>query len=596
MMLILLTVYFTFFAPDPPVEAPIVATTESVVAPTEAAPGNATEAFTAVADSVKDGQLKEQFGAFAAIASGTKEEVTLENDDIKVSISTKGGFVSFVELKKYKTYDGQPLVLLDEASSSIDVAFGGQNRNLKLADFYFTPSVKSKTVSGSDSITVTLRASLSANQYIEQVYSIKGQGYELGYSLSTKGLESYLGQEAAVLQWKNDIKRVEADLKDSRIRTTINYYTTAGETDELSATSEGLEEETLSESLQWVAIKQKFFTAGIIANDGFSGAYVATKYTVADTSKVKEAIVSLTLPAERWKSTGLNGKWFFGPNEYNTLKNVAPEFSSNINLGWSILGWINKGFTIPVFHFLESILSNYGIIIIIIVILMRLILFPLNYKSYMSMAKMKVLKPEIDDIKAQYPDDMQKQQSETMALYQKVGINPLSGCIPMLLQMPILFSMFYFFPNAIELRQVSFLWAHDLSTYDSVLNLPFVIPFYGDHVSLFTLLMTASTILYTWSNSQMTTVQGPMKTLQYIMPITFLFFLNSYAAGLTYYYFVSNILSFGQQVLIRRFVDEDKIKLKLEENRKKNANKKKSSFQQRLDEAMKAGNASRKKK
>ncbi|MEQ8810497.1 MAG: membrane protein insertase YidC [Imperialibacter sp.] len=596
MMLILLTVYFTFFAPDPPVEEPIVATTESVVQPSQASRDTTTTAFTPLADSIKDGQLKEKFGAFAAIASGKNNEVALENDDIKVSISTKGGFVSSVELKNYKTYDGKPLILLDEQSSKMNLSFGGQNRNLKLDDFYFKPSVTSKKVSGKDSVTVTLRASLSTGQYIEQAYTIYGKGYEIGYSLTTKGLDNYLSQEPVVLQWKNDVKRVESDLKDSRIRTTINYYTTAGETDELSATSEDLEEETISESIQWVAIKQKFFTAAIIANDGFSGAYVATKYAVADTTKVKEAMVSLTLPAERWKTSGLVGKLFFGPNEYNTLKDVAPEFSSNINLGWSILGWINKGFTIPVFHFLEGFMTNYGIIIIIIVILMRMILFPLNYKSYMSMAKMKVLKPEIDEIKAQYPDDMQKQQSETMALYQKVGINPLSGCIPMLLQMPILFAMFYFFPNAIELRQVSFLWAHDLSTYDSVLNLPFVIPFYGDHVSLFTLLMTASTILYTWSNSQMTTVQGPMKTLQYIMPITFLFFLNSYAAGLTYYYFVSNILSFGQQMLIRRFVDEDKIKLKLEENKKKNANKKKSSFQQRLDEAMKAGNASRKKK
>ena len=595
MMLILLTVYFTFFAPEPPVAEPVVAT-ESAVSPSSAQNNvGDVEEVVVVDDSLRNSALREKFGAFSAVASGEKKDITLENDDIKVTISTKGGFVSSVELKNYKTYDGQPLILLDEESSSLDLRFGAQNRSLKISDFYFKPSSTSKKVAGEDSVAITLRASLGTGQYIEHTYSLNGQGYELHYSLQTKGLESYLGQDAAVLEWKNDVKRVEKDIKDSRIRTTINYYTAAGEFDYLSATSDELEEETLSEGLQWATFKQKFFTAGIISPNGFSQGYVATKYTEGDTTIIKSALMNLTVAADKWRNSGLAGKWYFGPNEFGTLKKVAPEFDSNVEMGWAVLGWINKGFTIPVFHFLEDVIGNYGIIIILIVILIRIILFPLNYKSYMSMAKMKVLKPDIDDIKAQYPDDMQKQQSETMSLYQKVGINPLSGCIPMLLQMPILFAMFYFFPNSIELRQQSFLWAHDLSTYDSIFNLPFVIPFYGDHVSLFTLLMTASTILYTWSNSQMTTVQGPMKTLQYIMPITFLFFLNSYASGLTYYYFVSNILSFGQQAIIRQFVDEDKIKLKLEENRKKNANKKKSSFQQRLDEAMKASQAKKKK-
>jgi YidC/Oxa1 family membrane protein insertase len=231
------------------------------------------------------------------------------------------------------------------------------------------------------------------------------------------------------------------------------------------------------------------------------------------------------------------------------------------------------------------------------VLIIRVILSPLTYKSHMSMAKMKVLKPELDLIKEKHGDDMQKAQQEQMQLYSKVGINPLSGCIPMLLQFPILLAMFNFFPNSIELRQKSFLWAHDLSTYDSILDLPFTIPFYGDHVSLFTLLMTASTILYTWSNSQMQAqMQGPMKTMQYVMPVMFLFFLNSYSSGLTFYYFVSNIVSFGQIALFRKFVDEDKILKKLEENRKKNANKKKSAFQLKLEEAMKASEQTKKKK
>lgn len=246
------------------------------------------------------------------------------------------------------------------------------------------------------------------------------------------------------------------------------------------------------------------------------------------------------------------------------------------------------------FHWLEQFISNYGVIIIILVLVIKTLLFPLSYKSYISMAKIKVLKPELDEIKEKYGDDMTKAQQEQMQLYQKVGVNPLSGCVPVLLQMPILLAMFNYFPNAIELRQEPFLWADDLSTYDSILDLPFTIPFYGDHVSLFVLLMTASTILYTWSNNQASTVQGPMKNMQYFLPLIFMFVLNSFPAALSFYYFVSNIVTFGQQAIIRKFVDDDKIRKILEENKKRNKNKKKSKFQQRLEEAMKASEETRK--
>jgi YidC/Oxa1 family membrane protein insertase len=281
-------------------------------------------------------------------------------------------------------------------------------------------------------------------------------------------------------------------------------------------------------------------------------------------------------------------KYYYGPNNYQVLKKVAPGFSKNIYLGWPPVNLVNKFLIIPTFNFLDRYIANYGIIIILLVIFIKILLFPLTYKSYISMAKTKVLKPELDAIKEKHDGDMQKAQADQMALYRQVGVNPISGCIPLLLQMPILFSMFYFFPNSIELRQEAFLWADDLSTYDSVLSLPFTIPAYGDHVSLFTILMTLSTILYTWSNSQVTTVQGPMKSMQYMMPVVFMFVLNSFPAALSFYYFVSNLVTFGQQALIRKFVDEDKIKRILDENRKKNVSKKKSKFQMRLEEAMKA--------
>ncbi|MCK5665034.1 MAG: membrane protein insertase YidC, partial [Thiotrichaceae bacterium] len=284
------------------------------------------------------------------------------------------------------------------------------------------------------------------------------------------------------------------------------------------------------------------------------------------------------------------------PNSYPLLKKITPDFNKNVYLGWPPVNLVNKWIIIPIFNWLKNYIANFGIIIIILVLIIKLALSPLSYKSYISMAKMKVMKPELDELKEKTGGDQQKFQQEQMNLYRQVGVNPLSGCIPMVMQMPILFAMFYFFPGSIELRQESFLWADDLSTYDSIMTLPFTIPVYGDHVSLFVLLMTASTILYTWSNNQMTTVQGPMKTVSYMMPLIFLFVLNSFPASLSFYYFVANIITFAQQAIIRKFVNEDKIKAILDENRASGKGKKKSKFQQRLETAMKASEASKKKK
>jgi YidC/Oxa1 family membrane protein insertase len=267
-----------------------------------------------------------------------------------------------------------------------------------------------------------------------------------------------------------------------------------------------------------------------------------------------------------------------------------------VYFGWPIVRIINRYFIVNVFHFLEKFISNYGIIIIILVLLIRVLLLPLSYKSYISLAKTKVLQPEIEEIKARNGDDMAKVQQEQMKLYQQVGVNPLSGCIPVLLQMPILLALFSLFPNLIELRQKEFLWSSDLSTYDSIATLPFAIPFYGSHVSLFTILMTISSVAYAYFNNQVSTIQGPMKSLQYIMPIMFMFILNSLPAGLTFYYFVSNVISIGQQVIIRKFVDESKIRRVLEENKLKNKDKKKSRFAQRLEDALKNAEEAKKKK
>jgi YidC/Oxa1 family membrane protein insertase len=351
--------------------------------------------------------------------------------------------------------------------------------------------------------------------------------------------------------------------------------------------------------VKWASIKQKFFLTSIIGeNTTFTNGELSTIAVDPNDSAVVEQVkLKLNLPKASL-AKGANLKYYIGPNDYQIIGDVAEKFNRNVYLGWPPVYWINKFVIFPVFHFLTKFLSNYGLIIIVLVLLLRLVLAPLSYRSYLSMAKMKVLKPELDEIKEKNGDDMAKVQQEQLKLYQQVGVNPISGCIPVLLQMPILFAMFYLFPASIELRQQPFLWAEDLSTYDSLIQLPFIVPFLGSHISLFTLIMTMSTLAYTWQNNQLSSVTGPMKTMSYVMPLIFFFMLNRFSAGLTFYYTVGTLLTFAQQAIIKRFVDEDKIKAILEENRKRNVSGgtvKKSKFMSKLEDAMKAGEEARKK-
>ncbi len=580
---ILVFAYFHFFAPEPlPREVH-----ESEVVQQEPAETASTEVSAVMEenDSLKQLEQVKKYGDFAQATQGNAADVVLENEDIKITFSTQGAVVKSILLKDYLTYDKQPLYLLDENSSQMDYFIETNNGPINLSNLYFESNAADVQVIEGDSATVVFTLSLASGQTVEKIYTLGGTGFELYQRIAFNGID--LRNKGINFQWHNNIKRQEEHIELSRNVTTVNYYLSGDGFDNLSETSTSKEEVRPTLPAEWVAIKQKFFTAGIVATNAFRSVEVSTEVDPNDSNTVKTAEVRLEIPFVEGENA-VAVKYFFGPNNYKILKDVAPDFSKNIKLGWGPLSWINKFLIIPIFHFLEAYITNYGIIIFILVFIIKLLLSPLSYKSYVSMAKTKVLKPELDEIKAKHGDDMQKAQTEQMQLYQKVGINPLSGCIPMLLQMPILIAMFYFFPNSIELRQEAFLWAKDLSTYDSIINLPFTIPFYGSHVSLFCLLMTASQILYTWSNSQMTTIQGPMKTMQYIMPVAFLFFLNSFPAGLTFYYFVSNLFTFGQQAVIKKFIDEDKIRAILEENKKRNANKKKSKFQLRLEEAMKA--------
>jgi YidC/Oxa1 family membrane protein insertase len=470
-----------------------------------------------------------------------------------------------------------------------------QGKQVDLYSLYYNSS---QTKRG-DTTVVTFTIELTDGSSLRHIYTIPQRGFQIGYRLEQRGLGEQLGGDQLTFQWNDRIIPMEKDIRDTRNNTTVTYYELDGGFDNLSERSTGTELETFADPLKWVAIKQKFFLSSIIAENHFAGGEVSTVTNEADTSIVENAKIKLFIPKTSLLAGEANFKFYLGPNDYQEIDVVTEDFEKNVYLGWPPVYWINRYVIFPVFHFLTGIISNYGIIIIVLVLLLKLVLFPLSYRSYLSMAKMRVLKPELDEIKEKHGEDMAKVQQEQLKLYQQVGVNPISGCIPVLLQMPILFAMFYLFPASIELRQQPFLWAEDLSTYDSLIRLPFTIPFgVGDHLSLFTLLMTISTLIYTWQNNQLSSVTGPMKSMSYIMPIIFLFVLNSFSAGLTFYYFVSNLVTFAQQAIIRRFVDEDKIKVILEENRKKNlagGGGKKSRFMSKLEEAMKASEESRRK-
>ena len=588
---LLLLVYFYFFAPKPPKQPPaqpqvetVQPEADSVAKQQQVIQEPPVQIQSDIIESV-DTIQNEPTGPLASMLTGKEEEILIENDVAKFTFSTLGGSLSSVELKNFKTASKQPLILLDKNSSQISEIVETEYGSLDINRAYYHPEYTATRVSDKDTLEIQFTAHSTDNKSILKSYKIVGDSYIVSQFISLEGMRDILRNERIAFTWKNNMKKLEKDLRTSQMKTTINYFTSIGDFDDLKQTSSERQEVTLSEPLNWIAFKQKFFTTGLISDKPVIGAVLVTDPVDIDTSTVKAALVKTNLQLVNLTT---NNRFFYGPNNFQILKKVAPGFSKNIYLGWTPVNLVNKFLIIPTFNFLDRFISNYGLIIILLVIFIKILLFPLTYKSYISMAKTKVLKPELDAIKEKYGGDMQKVQSEQMQLYRQVGVNPISGCIPMLLQMPILFSMFYFFPNSIELRQEPFLWATDLSTYDSVLNLPFSIPAYGDHVSLFTILMTISTILYTWSNSQVTTVQGPMKSMQYMMPVIFMFVLNSFPAALSFYYFISNLVTFGQQAMIRKFVDEEKIKRILDENRQKNVSKKKSRFQMKLEEAMKA--------
>ncbi|MBT2556786.1 membrane protein insertase YidC [Hymenobacter sp. ISL-91] len=576
LMAALLLIYLQFAPKPEPAAVELAKTTKSATAGTDSARA-------AVPVAPDSAQLARQLGSFAAAAQGTAQTTELSNKLLTVTFSSKGGQPQAARLHKYKTFGGQPLDIFDVKSAQMDLRFRTiSGQQIKLSDLYFRAEPQ-----GSNALRFVAEV---AGGQIEQTYTLAPESYEVGYQLRFNGLSQTLAQEPLTFTFVDNVRQTEQDRTQNRNQTTINRYLASGDHTVLFEASETPEEIQVEEPIKWASHKHGFFIAGIVADNEFTSGQLNSGVDLNDSTYLKTLSSTLKIPVTDVQQGKANFRFFFGPNSYDLLKTVAPDFDRNVYLGWGLFRWVNQFVILPVFHFLQQYIASYGLIIVLLVILIKLVTWPLTYKTYESQAKMKVLKPEMDAIKEKYPDDQMKQQQETMKLNQSMGVNPLSGCVPTLLTLPILFAMFQFFPNAIELRQEAFLWAKDLSTYDNPIILPFALPFMGNHISLFTVLMTLSTLAMTYQTNQLnpSAMQGPMKFYSYLMPLIFFFVLNSFAAGLTWYYLVSNLVTMGQMALTRSFIDDDKVRAKLEANRVKNKDKKPSGFSARLADAMKA--------
>ena len=550
-------------------------------------------------DSVALEKYKASLGVFAYSATlpSAKDGVTvLENKDIKLTISNRGGQPKEVLLKEFKTYDSLPVYLIKDWNATFNLSFTtAQNQTLSSKDLYFEPTLSENN--GNKVLSMKLKT--SENAYLEYVYTLPKEGYMLDVAVRSQGLSGVVNTSKPMnIDWKLQARRMEKSVtyENRYTQATVQY-----DGDRISRLSQGGNDEQKEEKVNWVAYKQHLFTSVLISDNPFAkGDFVSHNIAVSEGKDVKYTKNFLTSLPIQAKSGELSESlhFYFGPSDYNVLKqyNDKYELTELIPLGWGIFGWLNKWLFIPLYNFLTDYFSV-GLVIILMTIIVRLLLSPIVYKSYVSQAKMKVLRPEIEEINKKYEEPMKRQQ-ETMALYNKAGVNPLSGCIPALLQLPVFLALFNFFPTEFGLRQKSFLWAHDLSSYDAIFELPFSIPFYGSHVSLFPLLASIAIFIYSMMTmAQTAQPQQPgmpnMKFLIYLSPVMMLFFFNNYASGLSLYYFISNLLTIGIMLAIKYWIiDEQKIHTQIQENKKKP--KKESKFQAKMREMMEQAEAQRK--
>ena len=539
-------------------------------------------------DSLQKINLQSTFGIFSNWMTDQGAVVQkIENQDLYLEVNPKGGLLNLVRLKNYTDYLDQPLELIKEGNNVFNIQFVTKDgRRLNTKDFYFTPRLSTDNRKQ----ILSLRANIGTNQYLEFVYAIDADDFLVDFSVQSSGIASLLdSSEPALLTWETDAYRNSKSIDYEGRYTELTYGYEGDKIDYLSLS--GTDEES-PEEVRWVSFRQHFFSAILIPEQPLAQVKVSSKSLTEDESLNEVFTKKFGLEIPLVYDSGefnSNFEYYFGITDYKTLKSYDRDLESSIPLGWGIFGWLNRFVFLPLFGFLSAFLPH-GIAIILMTVIVRLAMSPVTYKSYVSQIKMKVLRPEIEELNKKYKDNAVKRQQETMSLYNRAGANPMAGCIPALLQLPVFYALFTFFPVAFELRKKSFLWADDLSSYDSVLDLGFSIPFYGDHVSLFPILASIAIFFYTqMTTGQQAMPQQPgmpnMKVVMYLMPLMMLFFFNNYASGLSLYYFVSNLLTIFLMLVIKNYIiNDDKIHAKIEENKKKP--RKAGGFSARLQKAM----------
>ncbi len=545
-------------------------------------------------DSLKNSRLSQEFGLFAAAATGEEEREVLENDLFKITFSNKGGRIVEVELKDYykvledsaRQQTKVPLKLMEDEKNKFEYIIplsNVSNNSIRTSDLFFEVKEKSNN-------SITLRADAGNNRYFEQKYTLSDGSYKIDYDIKLEGLSNVIPQnvESITLDWQNYLDRLEINTTYERNFTSIYFKPLEGGTSYCSCRASD-EDDVDEEPVKWVSHANQFFNSSLMADNAFASGVMETEMLDENAEDLKRLQATLKIPYAHGNSESFSMDFFIGPNEFERLSAMGHELHEVIPFGRSILGTINRWIIRPIFSFLSGFIGSKGIVILVLTLIVKLALYPLTYKMLYSQSKMAALKPQLENMKGRFKDDPQKQQMEQMKLYREFGVNPLGGCMPMALQMPIWIALYRFFPASIEFRQAPFLWATDLSSYDAFFNLPFTIPMgFGAHISLFTLLWAITTLIYTYYNTKHMdmSAQPAMKYMQYIMPLFFMGFFNSFASGLTCYLLFSNVMNITQTLVTKNFIiDQEKIKLELEANRKKP--KKKGGFQERLEKAMK---------
>ena len=570
----------------------------------------APEAEADLAQTVRQRRIAAMGEYLTAAQEAEPEEFTVENEVMTVRFSTRGGQITGVTLKDYTKYAprgqrDQLIELMDPASARFDMSFYVKNglNNVKVNTMDYVFRAEPVETAG-DARRVTMRLAVAENAWLEYEYLIYNKqaperDYLVDFNVRLVNMAPQMANQTSIgIDWSNVSYQNEKGFQNENMYTTLAYRFPGESSIEELGMSDGAKSKSVSTAVNWVAFKQQFFSSVFIAPQNVSSANMAFDTAAPGSELLKSFSVQMAVPYSA-QVEGYDFAFYFGPNKYAILKKVTDNNGADLHmerlipLGWGIFGWVNRWCVIPVFDFLRNYIGSFGIIILILVILVKLVISPLTYKSYVSMAKMRLIKPQVDELNKKYPkkEDAMKKQQATMELYKKAGINPMGGCIPMLIQLPILIAMFRFFPASIELREQPFLWAAALSSYDSIVTLPFSIPFYGDHVSLFALLMAVSLFGYSYFNYQQTASSQPqmagMKFMMvYMMPIMMLLWFNSYSSGLCYYYLLSNLFTIGQTLVIRRIVDDEKIHAVMQANAARKSKGKKSKFQQRYEELM----------